>query len=79
MQHYLLTTTDNPFHPYTQYDMWRAYDEQMGYNSGSYLARIARTSPYNSPEENERTISEAIDEIIRFNGPQIYKKVVVEI
>lgn len=79
MLHYMITTVDNPFNPYTQYDLWRVFDEQMGYHSSSYLARIARTSPYNSAEENERTISEAIDEIIRFNGPQIYKKVTVEI
>lgn len=71
----MITTTDNPYDPVTQYDDWNAWDEQMGYYTNSYLARIARTSPDLSPEENEIEIERAIDEIIRFNGPEMYKKI----
>ena len=41
----LVTTTDNKFNPFTQYDRWAAYDEkECGYNTLSYLARVASIS-----------------------------------
>jgi len=29
----MLSTSDNPYDPFTQYDDWFAYDEQAGYHS----------------------------------------------
>ena len=40
----MLTTTDNPFDPFIQFDEWYAFDESKGYHSLSYLSRIVRTS-----------------------------------
>jgi hypothetical protein len=60
----LITTTDNKFNPFTQYDLWAAYDERVcGYYSMSYLARIAVTSPDFSEAEMDRAIEDACDEI----------------
>lgn len=60
----LITTTDNKFNPFTQYDLWAAYDEKVcGYYSMPYLARIAITSPDLTEEEMDRAIEEACDEI----------------
>ena len=74
----MLTTLDNPYNPFTQYDEWNAFDTSMGYNTCSYLARIARTSDELSETDEELAIQQAIDEIIELNLLGIYKKVVAE-
>ena len=71
----MLTTSDNPFDPFDRFDDWFAFDEQKGYHTCSYLARIARISNGISDDDNERTIEEAIDEIIALNITGNYKKV----
>jgi len=72
---YALTTVDNPFNPFTQFDQWFTYDEGMGYHSCAYLARVANTSEGLSPSENIDEINRAIDEIVRLNTLGIYKRV----
>lgn len=60
----MVTTTDNPYNPFKQYDAWRSYDEAVaGYYTNSYLARIAVTSPELSPTEMDQAIEDAVDEI----------------
>ena len=71
----MLTTEDNPFNPFTQFDDWFAFDEQKGYHSCAYLARIARTSYELSDADNDLAIESAIDEIVSLNVLGIYKKV----
>jgi len=41
MQEAMLTTIDNPFNPFTQFDEWKDFDETQGYYTCPYLARIA--------------------------------------
>lgn len=71
----MLTTVDNPFDPFTQFDSWFLYDVEKGYNSCAYLDRIAKTSDQLSDEENAEEIERAIDEIIKYDFMNIYKKV----
>lgn len=71
----MLTTIDNPYDPFTQFDDWFAFDELKGYHSCSYLARIAKTSYELSEEEQSLAIEQAIDEIVELNVLGIYKKV----
>lgn len=75
MAKYALTTIDNPFDPFTQFEAWYQYDEGKGYHSCAYLGRIARTSDQLSAAENEEEIERAIDDIIKYNPLCIYKKV----
>lgn len=74
-----LTTSDNPYNPITQFDEWRAFDEQKGYFSCEYLARIAKSSDDLSPLDQAIAVEEAIDEIVELNVLGIYKKIVTEV
>lgn len=69
-----LTTVDNPYDPFEDFDHWFLFDVVNGYNSCSYLARIATTSDQLTDEENLKEINRAIDEIVSLN-PTLYKKV----
>ena len=71
-----LTTVDNPFDPFEQFTSWFMFDEEKGYHTCSYLGRIARTSDQLSEEENELENERAIDEILKYDFRNIYKKVV---
>lgn len=64
---FALTTSDNPFSPITQFDEWFEYDEEKGYHTCSYLARIAATSPDLSDADNDEEIERAVDEIVKLN------------
>lgn len=70
-----LTTFDNPFSPFTQFRSWFLYDSQKGYGTVDYLGRIAKPSDELSDTENEEEIERAIDEIVRIDPFNIYKKV----
>ena len=70
-----LTTTDNPWNPFTHFDEWRKFDESKGYNTCSYLARIAKTSDELSEADEALAIDQAIDEIVKMNVLEIYKKI----
>ena len=49
-----LTTFDNPYDPFERFSDWFLFDVGKGYNTCSYLARIAKTSEQFSDEENEQ-------------------------
>lgn len=70
-----LTSVDNPYDPFKEFEKWFLFDVLNGYNSCAYLARIARTSEQLTEKENLIEIDRAIDEIVRLN-PTMYKKVV---
>ena len=71
-----ITTIDNPYNPFEQFAQWFLFDVEKGYNSCAYLGRIARTSDQLSEEENDSEVERAIDEIIKYDFKNIYKKVV---
>lgn len=70
-----LTTFDNPFDPFVDFNSWFLFDEEKGYHSCGYLDRIAKTSDQLSEAENDLEIERAIDEIIKYDFMNIYKKV----
>lgn len=75
----MLTTMDNPYDPFTQFDEWYMYDELHGYHSSGLVGRIANTSIGLSNADNSVEIENAIDEIIKYDPTLNYKKVVKEI
>lgn len=85
-EEYMLTTVDNPYDPYTQFDFWYGFDMSKRKVKGSKmnspiitnccgrLADEAITSDDFTDEENAREMHRAIDEIIRLDPWNIYKK-----
>lgn len=71
----MLTTFDNPFDPFEQFTSWFMFDVEKGYNSCSYLARVAKLTDDMTDQEVSEEIERAIDEIIRYDFANIYKKV----
>ena len=72
-----LTTIDNPFDPSIQWDEWKRFDEDKGYYSLEYLARIANLSDELTDIDYLNELERAIDEICRLNILGIYKKIVI--
>lgn len=77
MARHMLTTVDNPYNPYTEFDQWFNWDERAGYHTTAFLGRIVRTSPDLSPADYDKAVEDAIDEIVRENVQGNYRKVVV--
>lgn len=74
----MLTTEDNPFSPFTEFEEWYAFDERMGYHTPSLLAGVARSSGDLTQEDQELIIEEAIDEIVMYNVSGRHKKVTAD-
>ena len=75
MKECMITTFDNPYDPFTQFNHWFLFDTEKGYNTCAYLDRVAKVSEEFSDEENNLAIERAIDEIIKYDFRNIYKKV----
>lgn len=71
----MLTTIDNPFDPFEDFNSWYMFDVLKGYNSCSYLARISKTSDQFTQIENDEELERAIDEIIQHDFLGLYVKI----
>lgn len=72
---FMLTTIDNPFNPFEQFKEWFLFDKEKGYDSAERVDRIAKfTDDMTEIEINQET-ERAIDEIIKYDFLDIYKKV----
>lgn len=74
---WLLTTYDNPFNPFVDFEIWWKTDLLLGHDCCGLLARTANISDVASDEVNDQYMNEAIDEIVA-NEPTIYRKVYKE-
>ena len=72
---FMLTTLDNPYNPFTNYDEWFNFDTTKGYNTCGYLARITNASNELSPSDEAIAIDKAMDEIVEMNVFGNYIKV----
>ncbi len=79
MKQFALTTFDNPFDPFEDFNSWYSFDMEKGYNSSSRLMRIANLSDEMTMIEEEQEKERAIHEIIKNDFMNIYKKVSKEI
>lgn len=74
-QQCMLTTFDNPYNPFTQFERWFMFDTEKGYDSCGYIGRIAHTSDEMSEDENVAEIERAIDEILKYDFTNMRKKI----
>jgi hypothetical protein len=72
---HMLTTTDNPFDPFTEFDSWLAFDIRMGYGTASFLARVAFVPDEMSDYDRAMALELAMDEIVSENVSGMWKKV----
>jgi hypothetical protein len=72
---HMLTTIDNPYDPFTEYDDWYNYDTQAQHYTPAFLARIAHSSDDLSEEDQSLALEQTIDEIVRENVSGIYRKI----
>lgn len=75
----MLTTFDNPFNPFDQFEEWFLFDVEKGYNSCGKIARIANFSEDMSDKEYLEETERAIDAIILYDPLNIYKKLKKEV
>jgi hypothetical protein len=71
----MLSTSDNPYNPFTDWKQWYAFDTQNGYNSCAYLARMCDAYADASPDDEEKSYEDAIDRICKLNLTGNYIKV----
>ena len=71
----MLTTVDNPFDPFTQFDEWYAWDEEAGYHTTAFLARVVISSDELSEYDQRLAYEEGVNEIIRENVSGMHARV----
>ena len=74
----MLTTIDNPFDPFDEFDKWFDFDIEKGYYTCSRLARLTNLSDDMSEAESNKETERAIDELIKYDVFDVYKKVIKE-
>lgn len=79
MEDSMLTTIDNPYDPFTQFNEWNTYDIEKGYNTNGLIARIVAlrngNEPFNDDLEEDIATVEAMNEIVELDPVGKYIKV----
>ena len=71
----MLTTVDNPFNPFTNFDEWFEFDRENGYGTCEYLARVVPFNDDESESEKLTAIQNGIDQIIEADDLGLYMKI----
>lgn len=71
---FMLTTYDNPYNPFEDFERWWKEDLLLGHDCCGLLARTANVSSLSSEELEQEDIRQAMDYIVS-RSPMIYKKV----
>lgn len=75
MTQFKITTNDNPFNPFEDWDNWFLYDMEKGYGSCSVLDRIVRIGDDFTEIEIAQEVERAIDAIVKHDFTDTFKKV----
>ena len=75
MKDVMLTTVDNPWNPFTQFDEWYIFDEvEASHHTCGYIARMVDYVKEQFGYNDDIATDVAI-EMIAVDEPEIYKKV----
>lgn len=72
----MLTTIDNPYDPKTQYDEWKQWDNEQGYDTEEYIARLVHMEEdYDVDDEFLLNIltTKVINEILENDSTNLYR------
>ena len=75
MSDYMLTTVDNPFNPFTDFDHWITFDTFNRYNTCGLLDRMTITSDELFDEQQSNDLEAGMNEIINNDPLALYIKV----
>ena len=75
MLYHRLTTVDNPFDPFDEFDQWLAFDSSCGYKTSQKLAKAVQTSEELPESFQNSDIEKVIDEIVANDPLMLYRKV----
>lgn len=73
-----ITTVDNPYDPFDDFEHWFQFDTEKGYYTSSRVARLTKLRDDMSEVEEDLEVERAIDRLIEIDPLKIYKKVVRE-
>lgn len=74
----MLSTIDNPYSPKTEYDRWKRWDTERGYNTEEYIARLINMeSNYDVDDEFVLNVlsTKVINDILENDDLQLYRLV----
>ena len=75
----MLTTIDNPFSPFDQFEEWNQYDQEKGYMTINLLCRCMHAPEELSQEEKDYEMTKVSEQIARLNLLGNYKLVSKEL
>lgn len=72
---YMITTIDNPYNPFEDFDNWYMFDIDKGYYTCDTLARLIDYKNIITDVDKEKERIKAIDRLIEIDPLAIYKKI----
>ena len=76
---YRLTTEDNPYDPFDEFNEWFAFDVSKGYHTTAYLGRVTYTSSDLAQADQIEASNEAVIDAFALNLEGNYKIVAREV
>ena len=73
-----VTTIDNPFNPFEDFNSWFMFDIEKGYYTSSKLARLTNLEDNMTEKEENEEVERAVDELIEIDPLDIYIKLTRE-
>ena len=72
----MLTTIDNPYNPFVNYEQWMLYDKEKGYDTSERLMRIASGYMFEgmSQVEQDAAVDRAMDDLIAIDILNVFVK-----
>lgn len=70
-----ITTIDNPFDYFEQFENWYLFDMEKGYNTCSRLARLMSYDESMTQKEEDEQRELAIDRLVELDPFDIYRKI----
>lgn len=67
VKEFLITTIDNPYNPFSEYEDWLRFDEENGYNTQNYVARVLQVKDLDDSLSEDEKLDIALESILSIN------------